>query len=158
MVADDPGRWRGLAVLDGVYETHWAMEAIASIQTWEPAEAQRLAAVLVRRLGKSAELREMLASYQGAEGGWRLIRAARDLDPSQTAHVGARLRASGVPALVLWGERDEYLPAATVGKPLAALLGATLVELPGGHFTPLDCPAEVARSLLAFLAGLPPGR
>jgi len=38
------------------------------------------------------------------------------------------------------------------------LLHAPLVELPGGHFTPLDCPMEVAEALRAFLASLPPAR
>jgi pimeloyl-ACP methyl ester carboxylesterase len=158
MVVAARERWRGLAVLDGVYETEWAMEAIAGIQTWQAADAHRLFPVLARRLGRSAELRQMLTSYQGADGGSRLIRAARDLDPQQTAHISAQLRASGVPALVLWGERDEYLPVGTVAKPLAELIGATLVEVPGGHFTPLDCPLEVARELRDFLARLPPER
>jgi len=156
MVVAAPERWRGLALLDGVYESEWAMDAIAGIQTWSAADAHRLFPVLARRLGKSAELRQMLTSYQGADGGSRLIRAARDLDPQQTAHISAQLRASGVPAVVLWGERDEYLPIEIVGRPLAALLGATLVEVPGGHFTPLDCPLEVARELRDFLARLPP--
>jgi pimeloyl-ACP methyl ester carboxylesterase len=34
---------------------------------------------------------------------------------------------------------------------LAELLGARLVKLPGAHFTPLDCPAEVAAELRDFL-------
>jgi len=45
-----------------------------------------------------------------------------------------------------------------VARPLAELLGAALVVLPGGHFTPLDCPAEVATALRDFLARLPPKR
>jgi pimeloyl-ACP methyl ester carboxylesterase len=155
MVVNAPGRIRGLAVLDGVYAAEWAMDAIASIQVWDPAEAHRLFPVLARRLGKSPALREMLAAYQGGEGGLRLIRAARDLDPQQTANIGAQLRVSGVPAVILWGERDEFLSIQDVGRPLAELLGASLVELPGGHFTPLDCPAEVAEALRGFLAGLP---
>jgi pimeloyl-ACP methyl ester carboxylesterase len=155
MVVNAPQRVRGLAVLDGVYAAEWAMEAIASIQAWDPAEAQRLFPVLARRLARSAALREMLATYQGARGGLRLIRAARDLDPQQTADIGAQLRASGVPALVLWGESDEFLPLEGVGRPLAELLRASLLKLPGGHFTPLDCPAEVAAALRSFLAGLP---
>jgi len=61
------------------------------------------------------------------------------------------LRASGVPALVLWGERDEFLSIDTVGQPLADLLGARLVKLPGAHVTPLDCPVEVAVELGNFL-------
>ena len=155
MVANEPQRIRGLAVLDGVYGTEWAMEAIRSIQVWDPAEAHRLFPVLARRLAKNSSLREMLAPYQGAQGGLRLIRAAQDLDPSQTANIGAQLRASGVPAAVLWGVSDEFLSIQEVGQPLAELLGATLVELPGGHFTPLDCPTEVAAALRNFLACLP---
>jgi pimeloyl-ACP methyl ester carboxylesterase len=155
MVAAEPRRFRGLVVLDGVCGTEWAMDAVSSIQTWDPAQAHRLFPVLARRLGRSAALREMLASYEGAEGGLRLIRAARDLDPRQTASVAAQLRASGVPAAVLWGEHDEYLPIGTVGRPLAELLGAPFTSVPGGHFTPLDCPGEVAAALAGFVAGFP---
>jgi len=155
MVASAPARIRGLAVLDGVYAAEWAMDAIASIQTWDPAEAHRLFPVLARRLGKSAALRDMLSAYKGEQGGSQLIRAARDLDPSQTAEISARLRSSGVPAIVLWGERDEFLPCAAVGEPLAQLLNAPLVKLPGAHFTPLDCAVEVAHALHRFLASLP---
>ena len=155
MVANEPERVRGLAVLDGVFGTEWGMQAIRSIQAWDPAEAHRLFPVLARRLAKSGALQEMLAAYQGAQGGLRLIRAARDLDPDQTANIDARLRASGVPEVVLWGERDEFLSIQDVGRPLAQLLGASLVELPGGHFTPLDCPSEAAAALRNFLASLP---
>jgi pimeloyl-ACP methyl ester carboxylesterase len=149
-----PQRVRGLVVLDGVYAGEWAMEAITSIQTWVTAQAGRLYAVLARRLGKSAALREMLAAYAGEQGGLRLIRAARDLDPRQTLHLGETLRAIGAPALVLWGEHDEFLPIGTVARPLAELLGAELVMLPGAHFTPLDCPQQVATALIDFLARL----
>jgi pimeloyl-ACP methyl ester carboxylesterase len=154
MVVNSPQRFRGLAVLDGVYAAEWAMDAITSIQVWDPAEAHRLFPVLARRLAKSAALREMLAAYQGEQGGLKLIRAARDLDPTQTAHIGDRLRASGVPAIVLWGERDEFLSCTEVGAPLAKLLHAPLIKLPGGHFTPLDCPTEVAQALRPFLDSL----
>jgi pimeloyl-ACP methyl ester carboxylesterase len=155
MVAMAPQRIGGLALLDGVYAGEWAMDAIASIQKWDPADAHRLCPVLARRIGKSGALREMLKAYAGEQGGLRLIRAARDLDPRQTESIGAALRTSGVPALVLWGEQDTFLSMDTVGRPLAALLGAPLVRLPGGHFTPLDCPDEVATALREFLARLP---
>ena len=155
MVATAPHRIRGLAVLDGVYAGEWAMDAIASIQAWDPAAAHRLYPVLARRIGKSGVLRDMLAAYEGEEGGLRLIRAARDLDPRQTELIGEALRASRIPALVLWGEQDTFLSIDAVGRPLAELLGAALVPLPGGHFTPLDCPGEVATALRDFLARLP---
>jgi 2-hydroxymuconate-semialdehyde hydrolase len=155
MVASAPQRVRGLAVLDGVYAGEWAVEAIAGIQAWDPAEARRLFPVLARRVAKSAAVRDMLAAYEGEQGGLRLIRAARDLDPRQTEHIGQALRASGVPALILWGEHDAFLPLNTVARPLADLLRASLVLLPGGHFTPMDCPSEVANALLDFLGHLP---
>lgn len=155
MVVNAPHRIRGLAVLDGVFGAEWAMNAIDNIRAWDPAEAGRIFPVLARRLAKSRALRDMLAAYEGHEGGQRLIRAARDLDPNQTKHIGEALSASGVPALVLWGERDEFLPVDAVARPLAALLRAALVILPGGHFTPLDCPAEVGAALCAFFARLP---
>jgi pimeloyl-ACP methyl ester carboxylesterase len=158
MAANAPQRVRGLAVLDGVYADEWAMEAVSSIQAWNPADAHRLYPVLARRLAKGTALRDMLAAYEGERGGLRLIRAARDLDPRQTEHIGEALRAAGIPALVLWGERDEFLPVDTVARPLADLLHARLVLVPGGHFTPLDCPVEVAAALRSFLAGLPQDR
>jgi len=151
MTAIAPKRVRSLVVLDGVCGGEWAMEAIKSIQEWDPKDARRLSPVLMRRLGRSSVLREMLTAYEGEQGGLRLIRAARDLDPRQTEHIDAALHASGVPALVLWGERDEFLSIDAVGKPLAELLAARLVRLPGGHFTPLDFPAEVATELRSFL-------
>ena len=155
MVAIAPHRVRALVVVDGVYANEWAMEAIASIQAWDPADARRLFPVLARRLGKSAALREMLSAYEGEQGGLRLIRAARALDPRQTEYIGEALRSSGIPALVLWGEHDVFLPLGTVGRALAELLRAELVVLPGGHFTPADCPDELAAALIEFLARLP---
>jgi pimeloyl-ACP methyl ester carboxylesterase len=155
MVAGTPERIRGLAVLDGVYAGEWAMGAVASIQAWDLADARRLFPVLARRLAQGPAVREMLAAYEGEQGGLRLIRAARDLDPRQTEHIGEALRACGVPAVILWGERDKFLPLDTVARPLADLLQADLVVLPGGHFTPMDCPEEVGAALLDFLARLP---
>jgi pimeloyl-ACP methyl ester carboxylesterase len=156
MLAGAPERVRALVVLDGVYRGEWAMQAVSSIQSWDPAQAGRLFPVLARRIAKTAALREMLAAYEGEQGGLRLIRAARDLDPRQTEDLDAALRAARAPALVLWGKDDAYLPVDAVARPLAELLGAALVLLPGGHFTPLDCPAEVGAALLQFLARLPP--
>ena len=154
LVTKRPERVRGLALLDGVFADDWAMEAISSIQAWDPANAHRLFPVLKRRLGKSDALVEMLTSYEGESGGARLIRAARDLDPRQTLDTVDRVRATGIPTTVLWGERDEYLSIDRVGRRLAEALEVPLVRLPGAHFTPLDCPDEVVQGLRAFLSDL----
>src|SRR5712692_4948836 len=148
-----------LIVADGVYAGEWAMDGVESIQRWEPRNAARLAPVLARKMrspGLSEEsIRAMLAPYQGEEGGLRLIRAARALDPSQTASRVEALRAAGVPALVLWGESDRYLPIDTIARPLAQLLRAELRVLPGGHFIPAETPLAFAAEVIRFAKSLP---
>jgi pimeloyl-ACP methyl ester carboxylesterase len=140
-----PARVRTLVLMDGVYETEWAMAPVESIRGWNEAEAARLQPVLARRL---RSIRELLAAYAGDTGGRRLIHAARCLDPKHTAGMTARLRQTGVPVRVIWGADDAYLPIGTVARPLSDALGAPLTLVPGGHFLPLDNPEEVARILL----------
>jgi pimeloyl-ACP methyl ester carboxylesterase len=136
---------RRLVLMDGVYETEWAMDAVASIRDWDPALAARLQPVLARRL---RSIRDLLAAFSGEEGGRRLIHAARCLDPRQTQGMTARLRDTGVPTRVIWGAEDAYLSAESIGRPLADALGAELAVLSGGHFLPLDNPAGLTRLLL----------
>src|SRR5947207_1206520 len=95
-----PDRVRELVLMDGVYETEWAMGAVDSIRSWNPDDAARLEPVLARRL---RSIRALLGAYAGDEGGKRLIHAARCLDPRQTEGMTERLRATGVPVRVLWG-------------------------------------------------------
>lgn len=140
-----PRRVRTLVLMDGVYETEWAMGAVESIRAWDEREAARLQPVLARRL---RSIRELLGAYAGEEGGRRLIHAARCLDPRQTAGMTARLRQAGVPVHIVWGAEDAYLPVDTVARPLAAALSVKLTLVPGGHFLPLDNPEDVARVLL----------
>ncbi len=160
LVARAPERVRALVLMDGVHGAEWAMDAVAPIRTW--AEPGRLFRVLVRQLRTSGPVRldedlarRVLAPYEGDEGGAKLVRAARALEPRQTVEILPALRARRVPAHVLWGEHDAYLSIEAVGRPLAELLGAELVPLPGGHFLPLDCPREVATEVARFLASLP---
>ncbi len=159
LVARAPERARALVLMDGVHGAEWAMDAVAPILAWR--EPARLFRVLVRQLRTSGPVRldedlahEVLAPYEGEEGGAKLIRAARALDPEQTVEIMPELSARRVPARVLWGEHDAYLSIDAVGRPLAEMLGAELVVLPGGHFLPLDCPREVAAAVVSFLAQL----
>ncbi|HEU4384704.1 MAG TPA: alpha/beta hydrolase [Anaeromyxobacteraceae bacterium] len=159
LVARAPERAAALVLVDGVHGAEWAMGAIAPILAW--AEPARLFRVLVRQLRTSGPVRleeevvrEVLAPYQGEAGGAKLIRAARALHPQQTVEIMPALRARRVPARVLWGEHDAYFPVDAVGRPLAELLDARLMVLPGGHFLPLDCPREVADAVAGFVAHL----
>ena len=159
LVARAPARVSALVLMDGVHADEWAMDAVGGIRTWQ--EPERLFRVLVRQVRASSgspvrlpeeTVREVLAPYEGAEGGAKLVRAARALRPQEVVEILPALRERRVPALVLWGERDAYLDAERVGRPLAELLGAELRVLPGGHFLPLDSPAEVAEAVRGFLA------
>jgi 2-hydroxymuconate-semialdehyde hydrolase len=156
LVAAARERVRGLVLMDGVYAGEWAMDAIAPILSWR--EPARLARFLARRLRGSGAarldegwVREVLAPYEGEEGGARLVRAARAMRPEQTVELVPALREARVPALVLWGERDAYLGAEAVGRPLAELLGAPLALFPSGHFLPMERADEVAAAVVAFL-------
>jgi pimeloyl-ACP methyl ester carboxylesterase len=159
IVAEAPQRVRKLVLMDGVFGGEWAMDAVAPICAWT--EPGRLHKVLVRQLRASGAdgrldeeaVRRVLAPYEGADGGAKLIRAARAMRPEQTVGIPPALRAANVPARVLWGDRDVYLGAKEVGRPLAELLCARFVLLPSGHFLPLERPELVAAEVLAFLRG-----
>ena len=144
-----PERVRRLVLMDGVHETDWAMQAVASILDWDPSRAARLQPLLARKLPVIAEV---LGAFSGEEGGRRLIHAARCLDPEQTSGMTARLRQSGVPIRLIWGSDDAYFPPATAGQRLADALGVELTVVPGGHFLPLDNPDGVAGALLEACA------
>ena len=69
------------------------------------------------------------------------------------ARAGAKLGAITAPALVLWGERDPYIPA-RFGSGYAAKLGdATLERIEdAGHWPWIDRP-EVGARIVEYLAG-----
>jgi pimeloyl-ACP methyl ester carboxylesterase len=57
-----------------------------------------------------------------------------------------------VPALVLWGEDDPYLPVDRAERLADAMPHGTLVLLPGcGHFLPEEAPDAVATLITEFL-------
>lgn len=132
-----------------------------SIRSFDLSAAASLFRLLVRRMSRQwttavpEELvRQMLAPYEGAEGGARLIRAAQALNPQQTLAVVEELKRKRVQSRVLWGDRDQFLVADEVGRPLAEMLGTKLKVIDGGHFLPLERPAEVAAEIQAFLRDL----
>jgi pimeloyl-ACP methyl ester carboxylesterase len=75
----------------------------------------------------------------------------RHADPDRLASAGRDLGRIGCPALVLWGDRDPYLPTRFGEAYAAALPGAELEPVAGaGHWPWIDDPAVVDR-ILAFL-------
>lgn len=73
-------------------------------------------------------------------------------DPAaQAAQVTGALRARDLPALVIWGEHDRYLPAAYAWRQREAFPSADVHVLPAsGHWPFVDSPETVARLLADF--------
>jgi pimeloyl-ACP methyl ester carboxylesterase len=67
-------------------------------------------------------------------------------------HVRAIFASRRLPALVIWGEEDAYLPSEYAERQRQALPEAAVHVLPGsGHWPFVDAPAEVEALLLAHL-------
>lgn len=66
-----------------------------------------------------------------------------------------RLAALGLPALLVWGAKDESAPVAGAQRFVRELDGARLEVLDdAGHFVFEDAPAETSAAVVAFLSGL----
>jgi abhydrolase domain-containing protein 14 len=75
--------------------------------------------------------------------------------PAGTPSYAPSLADSAVPALVVWGERDQVFPVAQAEKLAAGFDDATVVILPGArHPAYLDESERFHEALLKFLAGL----
>jgi haloalkane dehalogenase len=75
-----------------------------------------------------------------------------DLDEELKPYQG-RLAALGVPALILWGRQDEFLPLDYASRFADQIPGAKLVMLEGvRHFLFEDEPARCAQEVIDFAA------
>jgi pimeloyl-ACP methyl ester carboxylesterase len=74
-----------------------------------------------------------------------ILRLYRSSPPDVLAAAGEQLDELDVPALVVWGQRDPYIPA-RFGKAYADVLDAELLQLPdAGHWPWLDRPDVIER-------------
>jgi pimeloyl-ACP methyl ester carboxylesterase len=81
-----------------------------------------------------------------------ILRLYRSSPPERLAAAGERLGELRVPALVVWGTRDPYIPA-RFGKAYADVLGGELLELAdAGHWAWIDRPDAIDR-VVEFLGG-----
>jgi pimeloyl-ACP methyl ester carboxylesterase len=82
-----------------------------------------------------------------------ILRLYRSSPEPRLAAAGAGLGRIGAPALVLWGERDPFVPARFADGYAAALGDARAERVPdAGHWPWYDRP-EVVDRVAAFLAG-----
>jgi len=77
----------------------------------------------------------------------------RSAPPEALAAAGARLGTIDAPALVVWGDRDPYIPPSFADAYGAALPRATVEHVPeAGHWPWLDRP-ELIERMTAFIQG-----
>jgi pimeloyl-ACP methyl ester carboxylesterase len=82
-----------------------------------------------------------------------ILRLYRSSPPDVLARAGAQLGSLEMPALVVWGTRDPYIPARFAAEYARTLPHAELLELPdAGHWWWLDRPDAVER-VVEFLDG-----
>jgi pimeloyl-ACP methyl ester carboxylesterase len=157
------GGVRAMVLIDAIAFDGCPSEATRSLQALPPERRTQSAAqeALDRFLAKAMGHPERLAAEDRAEyrrpftgeDGARAFFAGIDaadgigLVGTETALAGLE-----VPALVLWGEEDPYLPAA-LGERLAdALPMSTIGFLPGcSHLLPEDAPETVAPLVFEYL-------
>lgn len=87
-----------------------------------------------------------------------ILRLSRDLGEPRLAALGARLERLDCPALILWGERDPWLPVDLADSFAARFPTGTLERVAGaGHWPWLDDPTVVER-VSTFLEQTQPRR
>ncbi|GAA2778636.1 alpha/beta hydrolase [Saccharopolyspora taberi] len=154
---------RSLALLDAAVLGPWNTPFTEHMQRHEDAYRTMpphvFADIIAARMrtathrGMSEEVADAyLAPWAGADGQQRWIDQVSAVTFEDTREVVARLDRITAPALVLWGEHDEWLDG-TVGDRLAAAIpGARRETVAGaGHFIAEDSAADVAAALLRIV-------
>lgn len=144
-----PGyRWHWVARL-------WRRRAVGELLN---ATTSRAGIALLMRLARGdrgpmpGELIDRIHQHWNRGTSRAVLELYRDADPERLAAAGAGLGSLGCPALVVWGERDPYLPARFGRLYAGRLPGADYAAVPGaGHWPWLEEPALVDR-VVDFLA------
>jgi pimeloyl-ACP methyl ester carboxylesterase len=92
---------------------------------------------------------ELLARYEmpfaGATGRLAYLRAARALRTDELASRMKEIEALALPALIVWGEQDQFQPLAYGERLAEAMENARFEVISGsGHFLPEDSPTGLA--------------
>ena len=102
-------------------------------------------------------LDEYWKSFTSAEGRRGMLELYRSFDLDELEPYQARLASLGVPALILWGQQDEFLPVDYASRFSRGIPGSQLVLLEDvRHFLFEDEPERCSEQVIGFLdqAGL----
>lgn len=160
-----PARVSRLALIDSVGVAGWPTRDVRLVRAIMPL-ARRLPpswllpiarARLERGYIDPLRATHSLAKYQrpfaSLEGRDILVRHLAALDARETRTLAFRLGEIRIPAAVLWGAHDPFLPV-SLGRRLAdAIPGSTFEVLAeASHFCPEEAPRPVAATIAALLA------
>jgi len=85
-----------------------------------------------------------------------ILKLYRNTTPSEHPEWEDGLRRLRVPALIIWGRQDPYIPLEAAERFQRDLAGSSLVILDdAGHLVPEEKPEEVAQLIEAFYARRP---
>ncbi len=155
------GHAEALVLMDSICFDAWPIQAVRLLQeTDQEQETPAFAEEVVRlaldvglehdgALGEE-ELERFVAPWRADPAG--LLRAARALDGVGLAGTEGALAALDVPAFVLWGDEDPFVPV-ELAERLGDVLSDPLVAvLPGcGHWVNLDAPTTVGPLVYEWL-------
>lgn len=98
------------------------------------------------------DLDELVRPFSGPDGADRLARVASSFDGRGLVGLEPKLAALEIPALVLWGEEDAFVPTAVAERLGEVLPRASVALLPGcGHLLLEDAPDTVAPLVFRWL-------
>jgi pimeloyl-ACP methyl ester carboxylesterase len=101
-----------------------------------------------------ADVEGYLEPFAGPDGVERFRRVVASLDGLGLVGLEPRLAGLEIPALVLWGEEDRFIPAEVAERLGDALPMASVALLPGcGHLVLDDAPETVAPLIFQYLRG-----
>jgi haloalkane dehalogenase len=160
---DDPGAVAALVISDGGFFADRRWHDLANVMR-TPGEGEKLMDGFTRE-GFGAALRqasprmtdEALDEYwKGFEGPDRRrghLELYRSGDFEKLEPYEGRLAALGVPALIVWGGKDNFASPRMARRFHDELPGSELLIVDdAGHFVWEDAPEETARAVLGFLA------
>lgn len=160
-----PESVKRLVVIDAVpllpgYRWHWVariwrrrwLGELANATTTRRSMALTLRQARGDRSAMPPEFVEMIWGYWDRGTKKAILQLYRDADPDRLAAAGRDLGKLGCPSLVLWGDRDVYLPTKLARDYAEVLPNATLdIRKGAGHWPWLDDPSVVER-VLDFVA------
>jgi pimeloyl-ACP methyl ester carboxylesterase len=154
----------GIALVDAVVLAPWITSPTRKMQRqidrWSSLPDPELAELIAEHLRTAAArplepaaFAALFDQWDGELGQALYLRNLAQLDEDHTAVIERRLPSVEVPTLILWGERDAWLPI-EVSERIAALVpGARRLAIPqAGHFCMEDRPQRVASALQRFCA------